>query len=433
MTNTIQITYPTTYQLVQRDESNQADIVIVGRYTGKPTKIQARWNNGPWTNIVENPSGGAFRGVLANRVGGQGALQVRFSNATSVISTVNYVGVGDIFVMAGQSNMSGRGSSNHQYTPTTVRASVLGNNDRWADLKDPYDSAVGATPFNKVSNDAAGGSFVALFANMYIRRTGVPVAFLPVARGGSTIEQWARVIDSNYLYGSMYRRIKRAGGTIRAVLWCQGENNSNTSAAGYQARLEALADAIAQDFRGAPTVACMIGSAPYPGEHRSGVRMGTLAAIAANDNLLLGPSLYDINIDDEKGDGMHFRSNADLIKVGTRWFYAVMKSLHDDQDEGLGPVLTGITQSDTQIRVQFDQTLQGVTANVSSFWVMDGNTRIPVQSVSVDDDTVVLEMGQEPPVEIAVSYGHDNRSAIGRAVYNSLGLPAVPFYREAVS
>lgn len=424
---TITVTSPVDYQVMQRNSSNKANILITGKYTGNPKTIQARWNNGPWTTIDKTlePSSGTFRGVLPGQSAGQGLLQARFSNMTGLIDGVFYVGVGDVFVMAGQSNMSGRGHNLQTYKPATaLRASVFGNNDKWGMLKDPYDSPTGQV--DKVSSDNAGGSWVAQFANEHSRRTGVPVAFIPAARGGSTIAQWGWASSPSTLYGSMWRRVKAAGGKAVAVLWFQGENDSNTTADTYRVRLSSFGTHAFQDF-GAVTIPAIIGSAPYDGPYRAGVRMGTLAAVRQNEPILMGPAFYDVNIDDEGGDGMHFTSDEDLQIVGQRFWRAVDAALYGG-DRGYGPELEEATRAGTTIRLRFDTDIEDVTAVSESFWVATSEGRIPVQSFAVDGDTVILELGQPVPDGVRVSLGYDNRSGIGHALYGAGGLPVVPFH-----
>ena len=55
--------------------------------------------------------------------------------------SVRFVGVGDIYVIAGQSNASGRGIADSRSSHETLRAGLFGNDDRWRELRDPVDSA----------------------------------------------------------------------------------------------------------------------------------------------------------------------------------------------------------------------------------------------------------------------------------------------------
>jgi len=54
--------------------------------------------------IDTSPSGWTFSGTLLSQNQGQGTLIVRHSNDTSLSWSVDNVGIGDIFIISGQSN-----------------------------------------------------------------------------------------------------------------------------------------------------------------------------------------------------------------------------------------------------------------------------------------------------------------------------------------
>lgn len=423
----IAVTSPTDYRVYQRGADDRADVAIAGHYVGNPQTIQARWRSGAWTTIDATLTrrSGTFYGVLKNQSAGQGTLHVRFSNLTGLVDSVTYVGVGDIFVMAGQSNMVGHGISNHQYTPTTKRASLLGNDYRWKELRDPYDSGVGQVDTISKDGGVPMGSWVAWFADNHLREVGVPVAFIPCARAGSTIAQWSRSTSRSTLYGSMLNRAKTAGGRVKAVLWFQGENDSNTTSDSYRASLNRLADNVASDLKDAPTIPAIIGSAPYAGEHRAGARIGTIAAVEENDHLLMGPALYDVNLDDEGGDGLHFTSDGDLSVVGKRFWAAVDDALYDGTD-GVGPRLETATIDGGTVELAFDSALGELPADSDAFWIRSNGQLIPIESVDANDNVVVLRLATTPLAATTVSFGHDNRSGIENALYDEDGFPALP-------
>lgn len=416
----VKITSPSEYQVFQRNAVNRAAIIVAGTYKGTPKAIQARWRNGPWTTVDNTLTAkkGSFRGMLTNQLTGQGVLQVRFSNLPGVVDAKKFIGVGDIVVIAGQSNAVGRGTSPHQYTPTTLRASLFGNDDRWREFKDPYDSSVNQV--DVVSRDGYDqmGSWLAVLVNGRLRGERVPIAILPAAKSSSTIQQWSRSTNRATLYGSMLRRVNAVGGRAKAVLWFQGENNSNTTAAEYRQRVNIFANNVSADF-GAVTYPALIGPAPYVGFHRAGQRMGTLTAILENPRVEMGPALYDVNLDDERGDGMHFKSSSDLSIVGTRFLQA-MRGHH-------GPELEKATLVCRDLRLKYSSIGQ-VTAQPSSLWVFENEIRIPVESMQAEGDVLRVTLARSSDGPIKISMGHDNRSGIGRAVYDSRGLPALPFH-----
>lgn len=438
---TITITTPVNYQTFQRDDNDLADIAITGTYTGGPAQtIEARFAGGAWTTIDSDVTGGTFSGTLANQSAGQGDLEVRFSSNTAITDSSTYVGIGDIFVVAGQSNASGRGDNNQSYSHATLRATLFGNDDVWKNLTDPHDRNSGQ--IDAVSSDAlAGGSFPPLLATYFLENEGVPVAFIPVAMGGTEIESW---VPGGDLYNSMERRVNAVGGNIKAVLWFQGESDSSLAeSSGYVDQLNELVDSIATDFNGAKTVIGMLGSATSTGEGRSYVRIAQKEVIETNINAIQGPAMYDVNIDNGC-DGTHFCGDEDLAIFAERWWLALDKEFYGGAD-GFGPLLDEANSfyktSENAIYLQFTDDSSPVVdtpyvADTDVFYILNGATEKPVLSLSVVNDSIVklvLTTSINTGQAITVDYAADNRSGILNAVYDSLGLPAMNFKSETIS
>ncbi len=100
----------------QRNQSNQANINIAGNFTSPITSVQARLRNAfddsiiiDWTTITNSPHSGVFNGTLSNVSGGWYKLDIKGKlNGSDVGSaTLNRVGVGEVFIIAGQSNAQG--------------------------------------------------------------------------------------------------------------------------------------------------------------------------------------------------------------------------------------------------------------------------------------------------------------------------------------
>ncbi|XP_015060165.1 probable carbohydrate esterase At4g34215 [Solanum pennellii] len=144
----------------------------------------------------------------------------------------------NIFILSGQSNMSGRGGVFNQTSSSgTVsltwdgvvppecqpNPSVLRLNGglTWVEADEPLHKDIDV---NKTCGVGPGMSF-ANKLKMDDPDIGV-IGLVPCAIGGTNITQWVR---GGWLYNEMIRRTKVAlqgGGTIRGMLWYQGESDA---------------------------------------------------------------------------------------------------------------------------------------------------------------------------------------------------------------
>lgn len=326
-TGSITITTPVRYT-VRQQTGGTAGIAISGTYTGSPTAIEASWNGGAYATIDAAPAAGSFSGTLASQPTGQGTLTVRFTNDTDTSDTVADIGVGDVFVCYGQSNMSGRGTNNQTFTATGgINATLFGNDYEWKVLTDPYDSATGQD--DSVSSDvdpnAAAGSFIPGFATLFVANRGYPCAFIPAAKGGANITSLdpdTDHLDRATLYGSMNYRAQNCGsGGVKAVLYWQGEANASaaTSQASYNSLLDGLADAVAADLGVPLVVARLQDSTGITDANENAIRAAVDEAVADNVNVVAGPDLEDIQSD----DSFHLQTDEKLADAAARWWAAV--------------------------------------------------------------------------------------------------------------
>jgi hypothetical protein len=333
------VSSPAPYQVVQRTVPvvGTGPIPIAGTYSGGGTvSIEARFNGGSWATIATGVTG-AFGGTLTGQAQGSGSLDVRVVSTTTATS-VHHVGVGDVFVVAGQSNATGHGTNNQVWSHASLTAGMFGNDYAWHRLVDPLDRAsaqYGETQIDSVSDDTVqagsggtpAGSYWPLLAQQILDGKGIPVAFVPCPLGGTAIAQWqpgGNHQDRTTLYGSMAYRALTAGGAggVRAVLWHQGEadatTGSGTSQAQYTARLQALGDAVLSDLA-VPLVAAKIHAFASPANDITIVN-SSVVAVAGTHNVLLGP---DFHLPSDITTTLHFTTDAELLAAATRWYAAL--------------------------------------------------------------------------------------------------------------
>ena len=259
---------PEPFQVLQRDGSDQADIAVSGTYSGfQPTAIEARFNGGEWVTIDAAPSGGAFSGTLSNQAAGQGTLEVRDTVLSEIDAQLTPLGIGDVFIGAGQSNMLGGVGELDTYGGSLIVCAYDVDAGSWY-----------ATP-----TERSGWLMV---WSQHETAEAVPVGFANVAVSASRIASWEKGAGDDY-----YTRITDAYAAIgdaKAVLWQQGEGDAldGTAEATYNTAL----DGIANNLNGDIGLIMMVAKIHnISGRDETAVNTAINTAWGDNANVLTGP------------------------------------------------------------------------------------------------------------------------------------------------
>jgi len=222
-----------------------------------------------WTPVGEAVDG-QWAGVLAGiPAGGPYRVDVRVMDAageTLETASVLEVLAGDLWVLAGQSNMQGVGNRFDVEEPHP-QVHVFSMSHEWRRAEEPL-HILGESPdpvHCKAQNDEErekaisgwrdgpkGAGLGISFAKEMARRTGRPVGLIASAHGGTSMAQWDPALrdqGGESLYGSMYKQVQAAGGVVRGVLWYQGESDANADAQPvFKEKFKALVAAMRRDF-----------------------------------------------------------------------------------------------------------------------------------------------------------------------------------------
>ena len=150
--------------------------------------------------------------------------------------------MGDLWVLAGQSNMQGVGDL-LDVTPPNNQVMALGMDGKWNQAEEPLhwlvdspDPVHSGDPKTRAERSAKehktrtkGAGLGLPFAAAMVEQTHVPIGLVICAHGGTSMEQWnpsKKGEGGNSLYGSMLRQVQLAGGKVKGVLWYQGESDA---------------------------------------------------------------------------------------------------------------------------------------------------------------------------------------------------------------
>ena len=160
-----------------------------------------------------------------------------------------------LYLLAGQSNMAGRGYPGAVDTTGNIRVLRLNKEGEWEIAKDPlhFDKqAAGVGPglqFGKMMADAD---------------TAVVIGLIPCAVGGSAISYWKKgafyPATQTHPYDDAIARTETAmrSGTLKGILWHQGEADSNKEqSSSYEDNLRSLINTFRTDLAvpGVPFIA----------------------------------------------------------------------------------------------------------------------------------------------------------------------------------
>jgi Secretion system C-terminal sorting domain/Carbohydrate esterase, sialic acid-specific acetylesterase len=281
----ITISSPVLRQVFQRDLKNQALVTITGSYSLPMDTIQVRLipvkaGQGTlvdWTVIKSSPLGGLFKGAVSVK-GGWYTMEVRgLLNGQIVgnISRLDRVGVGEVFVIAGQSNAGGSGLLEANETAATDDRVNCANfispksynpkgwhipetSPRTSNIDFPFPQAnlsqFSIIEFSQLKKTSAigpmglGPSYWGKVGDALTIKLNVPVMFFNAAWAGASLRTWRysaenptlrtasdyfpNIREFDYPVGYPYvnlNAVLRFYGInmgVRAVLWMEGETHN---------------------------------------------------------------------------------------------------------------------------------------------------------------------------------------------------------------
>lgn len=256
---------PLPFQILQQDGAGGAHLSIGGRcgQNGREAdavearvvcerdqssvvawqRVRAR-DDRRWEHTFDAvPAGGPYR-IETRRVLGGTPPQWGMRG-----EIVHHVGVGDLWVIAGQSNAAGYGRG-PVFDPPELGVHILKNDERWDVAAHPLNDPTGSThPNREIANP--GHSPYLAFARALRHTLGHPIGLIQTALGNSPLSQWNPVENpAAPLYRNLLHCVRLAGGRVRGVLWYQGESDTNPGlAASYERRFADFVGRLRSDLQ----------------------------------------------------------------------------------------------------------------------------------------------------------------------------------------
>ena len=340
------LTAPADYQVIQRSRDNEASVQIAGELSAElppgEVVIEARLGDqqqsGPWLRVEGNVKGRELRGKVSAPAGGWWQLEVRVSvdGREFARGVIPHLGVGELFVVAGQSNSANHGEE--RQTPKSGRVATFDGRS-WRLAADPQPGASGE-----------GGSFMPPLGDAIVAQEGVPVGFIACGVGATSVREWLprgarfpnpptienrveRQADGSWAskgeaYDAFIARIKPLGKNgFRAVLWHQGESDANQQDSSRTLEGKLYRDYLERLIRDSRSdlgwdVPWFVAQASYhvPGDESSDEIRAAQSSLWRDGIALQGPDSDALKgpLRENKGQGVHF-SGPGLRMHAAKW------------------------------------------------------------------------------------------------------------------
>jgi hypothetical protein len=231
---------PQPWQVLQRDADGTALLVLDGCWSGDgaqavEVRVACEADNSAaagcdWQDAEMLPDN-AWRAALRVPTGGlyQAETRLRMANAEWRLTgdKISHLAVGDVWVIAGQSNAVGYGHG-VVADPPQPGVAVFGGNEVWKLATHPIFDPTGTKhPANRDGGWIDVSPWLA-FGKGILQGAGVPVGLIPTALGGSPLSAWDPGNPAGaVLYDNMTAMIDAAGGRVAGMVWYQGESDAS--------------------------------------------------------------------------------------------------------------------------------------------------------------------------------------------------------------
>ncbi len=412
---------PSDFRIYQQTEKGKADICLAGTWDevpdGRDVRISIRIlreidfapipPTTDWTAVEKMARGTWSHTLRGVPCGGLYAIQTRLEwvgpddlPAGRLGDSVHHVGVGDLWITAGQSNASGTGRGVAEDGPE-LGVHILGNDERWAPAVHPLNAPRGTDHPNR--DAGAGTSPYLRFAKTLRRELGRPIGLVQTAKGGSALREWHVEEEPDApLWHNLVHCVGLAGGSVRGMVWYQGCSDGGLStepdAWSYEPRWAAFLDRAREQFGTLPVVVTQLNrwtDVEHPPEVVEGFSIVREAQRRAGKlpGVCVIPSL-DISL----SDGIH-NSSAGNVVLGERAARAALGFVYGREIPWRAPEprrAIGENGGRT-IRIEFD----GVTSRLillgrglEDFRVRDEAGTAQIASATAEGDTVQLDLSR---------------------------------------
>lgn len=422
---------PSDWQIIQQDASGHGALALKGRWVHPdPGRVEVRLvreDTGvavcDWQPALTNPdhtwsaqiaqisAGGLYR--LETRLNHQGNLAGEWSVRGD---SRHFLGVGDLWLIAGQSNSAGYGRGPY-HDPPELGVHLFRNSEQWALATHPMNDATDTRhPVNREATNPGHSPYLH-FGRILLQELGHPIGLVQTALGGSPLSAWNPAQGQAALCENMIQCAAKVGGRVRGVLWYQGESDTGTDAdaTSYAQRFSQALTAWRQAL-GDPQLPALtvqlnrVFQVADEGSHRrwTQVREAQRQVARTDRRVAVVPAL-DLPL----SDLIHISPAGNLL-LGERLARAALGLVYGRPIEYRAPDLQSARRVDAQtIELHFapvTSRMDSIDLTSHSFRVEDAEGEVPVAQVVFSQDAriqLVLDRPLSGKAQVHGGWGYD--------------------------
>ncbi len=397
------------WQIVQQDSEGMGAVHLKGRWVGDSAcRIEVRvaasqtgvsivdWHeadtheDGTWCTTLSVPAGGLYR--LETRLRGPANVAGEWSPRGDMR---HFWGVGDLWIIAGQSNSAGYGRGPYE-DPPELGVHLFRNSESWALASHPMNESTDTQhPVNREGGNPGHSPYLQ-FGRLLQRALHYPIGLVQTSLGGSPLTRWNPHEDGPAdLFDNMVQCVEKTGGA-RGILWYQGESDAGAEevAASYARR---FTDAVSA-WRAAlgkaqlPVLTVQLNrvygrAEPGPDRWWTQVRQAQRHVAQAVAGVSVVPTL-DLPLSD-----LIHTSPAGNMLLGERLARAALDAVYGLESDHRAPDLTRATLVETQrIVLHFDHVhsrMDSIDEGANCFRVEDDAGEVAIEAVRRPMDATI--------------------------------------------
>lgn len=347
----------------------------------------------------------------------------------------HHIYVGDVYIIAGQSNAAGYGKDPISDEPE-LGVHMFRHNGKWDLASHPLNDSTDTEYKAIIEKMNAGQSPYLHFAKYVKKETGCPIGLIPTALGASPLKQW---MPNGSLYNNMITMTRDASPIgVKGIFWYQGcadaiDGNTENFKNDFEKVIEGWRHEFGKDIPVFMFQLNRLVCQSTEGSDKSWSCIRAMQRKTAKDisRVYILPTL-DVSLSDQ----IHNSSSANLI-LGERLAKAVLAVIYGKKMQWKAPDFQTAWTVEEMLYLEFDSVYGGlfsyeIPPEETSFVIEDEKGRIGIKEYFCQKNQICIKLERCPQGKCFVSGGYGQNPKGILPVDFANHFPIIAFCKEQI-